>query len=63
MRGKGPLTLYFDSKYSDTSLTKLLDFCHFRFGRKKNFLNFFNIRSSVYMATLGQYELVLFVPL
>jgi hypothetical protein len=35
VRGKGPLTLWFDGKYRDTSLTKLLDFFSLPVPEKK----------------------------
>ncbi len=45
MLGQGPLTLWFDDKYIDTSSTKILDLSYFRFRRKKTFPHFFNITS------------------
>jgi hypothetical protein len=45
VRGQGPLTLWFDGKYIDTSSTKILDLSYFRFRRKKIFPHFFNITS------------------
>jgi hypothetical protein len=45
VRGQGPLTLWFDGKYIDTSLTKILDLSYFRFRRKEFFHHFFNITS------------------
>ncbi len=45
MRGQGPLTLWFDGKFSNTTLTKILDLICFRFRRKKIFPHFFNITS------------------
>jgi hypothetical protein len=44
MRGQ-PLALWFDSKYSDTYSTKILDHNYLQFRRKKNFPHFFNITS------------------
>jgi hypothetical protein len=43
VREQEPLTSQFDGKYSDTSLTKLLDFYHIRFRRKKFFLTFLTL--------------------